>query len=433
MEVRAKQLKKLIPVVIVILLLLVVAALVFQKPKADKRRANNGPVINVEVFDIQSSSLTPKVLSYGLVEPRTRTTLVSQVDGRIVSLSERFRDGGFFQQGEPLLQIDPTDYEIELEIAQSNLAQAEQGLAEEIAQVEQAKADWSRLGNSESVSSLVLREPQLRAARASVNSAKALLKQAKINLERTSVEAPYSGRVLSTNVDLGQVVSNNAELGEIYATDAVEVRLPVKNEDLPLLSLPEYYRHQEQVPQNLPIVSIRSDLAKEEVWQGLIVRTAGSIDDSSRQLNVVARIDDPFGRKAQGRFPLKIGQYVTAEIDGTNIDSAIIIPNKAIYQGSYVYLYDEGAVHRPPIEIGWQNGEVAIISKGVNHGDKLVVSPLGQVTSGTLVKVIQSNDIATEDTTENTVTEDTAEGATNSGQIGGTNQDHLDKTQGASL
>jgi len=388
MEVRATWLKKVFPVLVVIVLMLIVASLVLLKPKADKRRANSGPVINVEVFDIEPSSLTPKVLSYGLVEPRTRTTLVSQVGGRIMTLSERFRDGGFFQQGESLLQIDPTDYEIELEIAESSLAQAEQGLAEEIAQVEQAKADWNRLGNSESVSSLVLREPQLRAARAGVNSAKALLKQAKINLERTSVKAPYSGRVLSTNVDLGQVVSNNTELGEIYATDAVEIRLPVKNEDLPLLSLPEYYRDQEQTPQNFPAVSIRSELAKEEVWQGLIVRTAGSIDDNSRQLNVVAQIDDPFGRKAQGRFPLKIGQYVTAEIDGINIDAAIVIPNKAVYQGSYVYLYREGAVHRTPIQISWQNGDQAVISEGVKHGDRLVVSPLGQVTSGTLVKLI---------------------------------------------
>ena len=400
MEIKATKFKKLFPLMIIALVSLAVIAMVFLKPKADKRRPNTGPVISVEIFNIQQSNITPQVLSYGLVEPHTRTTLVSQVGGQIINISEKFRDGGFFVEGETLLQIDPTDYKINVEIAQASLATAEQGLAEELAQVEQAKADWNRLGDPESVSALVLREPQLKAASASVNSAKALLKQAELNLQRTSITAPYSGRVLSTNVDLGQVVANNAGLGEIYATDAVEVRLPVKNEDLPLLNLPEYYRHQDQTPQSLPTVNIRSDLTREEIWQGQIVRTAGSIDDSTRQLYVVARIDDPFGRKAEGRFPLKIGQYVTAQIDGINLDSAISIPNKAIYQGSYVYLYRDKAVHRSPIKISWQNEEIAVISEGINPGDQLVISPLGQVTSGTLVKV--TNETAVGGNTANT-------------------------------
>ena len=396
MQFTAEQLKKRLPMVIVGVVLMVVAILLLSKPKADKRSANVGSKISVEAINIQSSRITPKVLSYGLVEPRTRSKLVAQVSGRVERVSERFRDGGFFQQGELLLQIDSTDYEIAVDISQASLAEAEQGLAEEITLAEQAKADWSRLENKSSASPLVLREPQLKTAEANVRSAQALLKQAKINLERTSIRAPYDGRVLSTSVDLGQVASNNTVLGEIYATDAIEVRLPIKNNDLQFLDLPEDYRHQDGTPENLPTVKIRSDLSKVEVWEGTVIRTAGSIDDSSRQLYVVARIDDPFGQKAEGRFQLKIGQYVTAEIDGITLDSAISIPNKAIYQGSYVYLLREGAVYRTPIEIGWQNGEMAIISRGVGSGDQLVVSPLGQVYSGTLVKLTPNSVKTTE-------------------------------------
>ena len=263
-------------------------------------------------------------------------------------------------------------------------------MAEELALVEQAKADWERLGDNGKPNSLVLRQPQLRAAEASVSSAKALLKQAKVNLERTSVLAPYDGRVLSKNVDLGQVATNNTVLGDIYATDVVEVRLPIKNNDLPLLKLPEDYRHQDTSSKNLPSVRIRSELAKEEVWLGSIVRTAGSIDNTNRQLNVVARIDDPFGEKAEGRFPLKIGQYVTAEVDGVSLESVLSIPDKAIYQGSYVYVYREGAVYRRPVEISWQNAGVAIIDQGLAEGDQVVVSPLGQISSGTAVALSQS-------------------------------------------
>ena len=389
MQVQKEKFKILLPVLIVGLACVVMAALILSKPKADKRRGNTNSKISVEAVEVLRSSITPKILSYGLVEPRTRTTLVAQVSGRIESVSEQFSDGGFFRKGEILLQIDATDSQIELDIAQASLAEAEQGLAEELALVEQAKADWERLGDGGAPNALVLRAPQLKAAEASVSSAKALLKQAKVNLERTSVVAPYDGRVLSKNVDLGQVTTNNTVLGNIYATDVIEVRLPIKNNDLPLLKLPEDYSHQDESSKNLPAVSIRSELAKEETWLGSIVRTAGSIDNNSRQLNVVARIDDPFGEKAEGRFPLKIGQYVTAEIDGVSLESVLSIPNKAIYQGSYVYIYKEGAVYRTPIEISWQNSGVAIVSQGLSEGDQVVVSPLGQVSSGTAVELTQ--------------------------------------------
>ena len=383
--------KKILPIIIIAVVLIAIAVLMNSKPTAKKRGTKSASFISVEVLDIALSNIKPKVLSYGLVEPRTRTSLVAQVSGRVESVSEQFKDGGFFRKGDVLLQIDATDYEIAVDIAKGELAQTEQVLAEELARVEQAKIDWKRLDNSGNPNPLALREPQLRAARANVMSSKARLRQAEINLARASIRAPYDGRVLSNNIGLGQVAANNAVLGEIYATDAIEVRLPIKNQDLSLLKLPESYRNQDSPLTAPPGVKISSDLTGKEVWQGSIIRTAGSIDNSSRQLNVVARIDDPFGEKAQGRFPLKIGQYVTAEIDALTLESVISIPNKAIYQGSYVYLYKEDAVYRTPVEIGWQNGEVAIILEGINSGDQLVVSPLGQITSGTPVKIIQSS------------------------------------------
>lgn len=387
MHVRVNLPKVILPLVIFGIVVAVIIVLLLSKPKAEMRSENVEPKIDVEVIAVKQSTITPKILSYGLVEPRTQTRLVSQVNGRIESISEKFRDGGFFREGETLLQIEATDYEIEVDIAKATLAEAEQVLAEEIARSEQARVDWERLGSQAAARPLVLREPYMKAAEARVNSAKALLRQAELNLSRTSIQAPYDGRVLSTSVALGRVVPNNMELGEIYATDAVEVRLPIKNNDLPLLDLPEDYLYQQRSAKSLPGVQIHSDLAQKEIWQGTIIRTAGSIDSNSRQLYVVARIDDPFGEKAVNRFPLKIGQYVTAEIDAINLESAISVPNKAIYQGSYVYLHREGSVYRTPIEISWQNGDVAIISSGISHGDQLVVSPLGQVVSGTLVNV----------------------------------------------
>ena len=83
---------------------------------------------------------------------------------------------------------------------------------------------------------------------------------------------------------------------------------------------------------------------------------------------------------------MKIGQYVTAQIEGRTLPNAIVIPNSAIYQGSYVYLFDQGLLQRTEIEVAWQNSRESLINMGLKPGNQLVLTPLGQVSSGTPVK-----------------------------------------------
>ena len=377
--------RAILPVAILAAVAVVIVILFLSKPEPKKRGPSRSSGLSVDVIEVKPQSFQPQILSYGIVQARTRSKLVAQVSGRVEYMSERFRDGGFFKKNDLLLKLESTDYEIALHVAEASLAEAEKQLQEEIAEAEQAEANWKILGKQSAASALTLREPQLKAARANVKSQQALFKQAQVNLARTEIRAPFDGRVLTTDVDLGQVASNNSVLGEIYATDAIEIKLPVKNTELSLLNLPETYAHSSEGfnTDKLPIVKIHSNLAGKEVWLGRIIRTSGSIDDTSRQLNVIARIDNPFGEKAEGRFPLKIGQYVTAEISGRSQENIILVPNEAIYQGSYVYIYQSNAVYRRDIKIGWQNSEIAVVADGVNFGDAVVVSPLGQVASGT--------------------------------------------------
>lgn len=363
----------------------ILASLWFFRPQAERRFTPPVTRINVEVKPLALENVTAKIRSYGVVEPRVKSRVVAQVNGRVVFMAEEFRDGGFFKRGEKLLGLDKADYEIELDIAKANLVEAQVALQEQIVLADQAKEDWQRLGNEGDPPPLVLREPQVNAARAGVASAKASLRRAELNLSRCDIVAPFDGRVLSNSADLGQVVGNNSVLAEIYATDAIEIRLPVKNTELGLLQLPE--TNGELPVHKLPDVEIVSELAGRDVWQGKIVRTSGSIDETSRQLYVVARIDDPFGEQNQGRFPLKIGQYVTATIRGREIEDVLVVPNRSIYQGSYVYALQDEAVYRREIDIFWQNEKFALVNSGLKAGEVLVLTPLGQVSSGTLVRV----------------------------------------------
>ena len=379
--------KKILTFVLIAIFALAVFAFYATKPNATREFARPETHILVDIMKLKTQSFTPTIKSYGRVEPLIQSQLIAQVGGRVIEVSDAFRDGGFFIRSDVLMRIDPADYEIEVAIAQSTLADAKQLLQEQIALADQAKLDWDRAGGKGKALPLTLREPQLVAAKAKVTSAEAGVKKAMLNLERTSITAPFDGRVLSKSVDLGQVVAQGSQLGEIYATNAIEVRLPIKNGDLQFMSLPESYRTEAPPNQPLPDVTLVSELVKTEQWPGKIVRTSSAIDENSRQLYVVAQITDPFGEQAKNRFPLKIGQYITANITGNTINEALIIPVSTIYQGSYVYVYRDGAVFRQPIRVAWQDNTSALVEEGLKAGDQIVLSPLGQINSGTKVSI----------------------------------------------
>lgn len=380
--------KKLMPLAIFGGLLLIAIIIRLNPPESEQRQPFSGPMMTVETRVVAETDYPIMLESYGTVQPRTRSILVAQVGGQIVSVNENVRDGGFFEEGDVLANIDPRDYEADVRIAEATLMDARQALAEAEARTNQAREDWARLGNTGQAPDLVLRIPQLEAAKAKVISAESALKKANLDLERTRIVAPFAGRILRKFVDVGQVVSPNTQLAEIYATDYVEIRLPLRNRDLPFIDLPESYRFADVTRASQGRVEIRSDLGGEESWDAVLVRTEGAIDETARQLHVIAQIDDPFGRDNEDQTPIKIGQYVTARLEGKTVPAALVIPNNTIYQGSYVYIVEDGVLRRRDIEIAWQNDLEAIIGAGLQPGDNLVMTPLGQVTSGIRVSVV---------------------------------------------
>jgi len=379
--------KIIVPAAIIIATIFSVMFIKGNPPKASRFSAPPKAKINVAVKPLQLIDYPVEIDSFGTVKPRTQSMLVAQVSGLIIDINEQFREGGFFEKGDVLLQLDDRDLKAEVKSAQANLLNAEQNLLEEQARGRQALTDWQRLGNESEPSILVLRKPQLAAAQAQVLSAQAQLERAQLNLERTKIKAPYAGRVLNRSVDLGQVVSNNMQLATIYATDSVEIRLPIKNKDLPFINLPEQYRDGAK-NQRGSAVNFTSDLIGEQQWQGQLIRTEGAIDESAQQLYVVAKINDPYKSTSDNQYPVKIGQYVKAKINGKVASQVLVIPNSAIYQGSYVYVVENGTLQRKNIALAWQNALQGIVSKGLEAGSQLVLTPLGQVSSGTPVQIM---------------------------------------------
>jgi len=397
--------KKYIKTLAVIIVTVVLVKIIMGNPPHSNRgKPAKAAVMSVQVQTLAAQDFQVKLDSFGIVKPRTQSVLVAQVSGQITAISDNFRDGEFFQKGDVLVTLDDRDYQAELKIAKAGVLNAEQALLEEQAKAAQANEDWQRLGNGEQANDLVLRKPQLAAAQAQLWSAQAKYEKADLAFERTKIIAPYSGRILKKHVDVGQVVSTNSKLADIFATDKVEIRLPIHNSDLAFIDLPEQYSDQSERTNNLNEVSFTSDLIRGQKWQGQLIRTEGSIDDNAQQLYVVAQIDNPFKRSVAGskqksqqqsaqqplqqKMTIKIGQYLKAKISGKLLSQAMIIPNTSIYQGSYVYIVVDGLLQRRAVTIAWQNDITALISSGLDFGQQLVLTSLGQVSSGTAVSIV---------------------------------------------
>lgn len=357
-------------------------------PEAERRSPKVSTPI-VDVIEVVPQSYTVKLASRGTVSPRTESTLIPQIAGRVLSISENFRAGGFFEKGEKLLHIDPVDYELALTMAKAERAKMRLGLSEQKAQAKQAESDWKKLGMSGRPDALVMRKPQLANARASMASAEARVKRAEVDLERTRIFSPYAGRVMEQHVDIGQFVSQGSVLAKIFATDYVEVRLPLTDRQLAFIDLPENYRG-ETIKQAGPKVNLLADLGgKKYSWQGHIVRTDGSIDTRSRQLFVIAQVDDPYLRDDSGRPPLKIGQFVRAQIIGQELKDVYVIPRSVLVGTDNVLIADQDKkIQQRKLEIIWQDAENIVIRSGLNRGDRIISTAMPYATEGATIRLI---------------------------------------------
>lgn len=383
--------KQLVTAAITLVIAIVIAIVIMNNgPKPKLKPPQAAPILNVEAQQLSPIKYQFELSSFGTVQPRTQTLLVSQVSGVITNVNHTFKDGGFFSRDEVLIEIDDRDYQAAAKVAKAELLQAELALEEEKARAKQAQIDWSRLGDGNPAPALVLREPQLAAAEAKRFSAQANYEKAQLDLERTKIRAPFDGRVKNTQVDLGQYINNNSALAEVFATDVVEIRLPLKNSELPLIDLPENYRNHKLTAEELPEVTIISDLGVHNEWQGKIVRTEAAIDETSHQLYVIAQIQDPFAVQQLNKTPLKIGQYVTAKIQGKTLEQALVVPTSSVYQGTYVYIAEQQQLQRRNISIAFQTSDDTVIKQGVNADDWVITSPMGQVSSGTKVSLINN-------------------------------------------
>jgi len=395
-------LKKIPPAVLIGVPGIIVIALIFTQkptPSLDFKEDTETPLVQVAVKTAQPETASLSVTTQGTVTPKREIDLVAQVSGQVQSVEQSFVNGGFFKTGQLLIQIEDRDYRATYLSAKARKAEAEQRLAEERGQARRAKSEWRDLGNREA-NQLFLRKPQLAAAEASLDSAIAELAGAELNLERTQIRVPFDGRVRTTHVNLGQYVSPGTRIATVYDTSVAEIRLPLSDRQAALVELPLGYAAASE--DEAPSVTIKGIIAGQaRQWQGYIRRTDASVDLNSRMYFAVAEVDNPFslstpasGSTAQDNtntndYPLVVGLFVEAEIEGKVLNNVIGLPRESVFKRDKIYILDEdNQVEQKQVNVLHKTKSKVWISADMPSETMIVIEKHGLLAPGTKVEPI---------------------------------------------
>ena len=340
---------------------------------------------SVKVIDAKVGKHTFQIQSQGTALPRTTIRLISEVSGKIISVSNKFNTGKVFQKNDVLLTIDPRDYELAVAQAQLKVAQANLRLQMEEKEATVSRREWKLLNNGEPTG-LQAREPQLAEARAALSAAKASEEAAQRNLERCKIRAPFDGMVAKANVRSGQFVSLAVQLGEIFSTDVAEIRLPLSASDLRFIDLPD---PGEPLELNKgPKVTLTSQSGEDAIeWTGSIVRSEQNVDPVNRMIYVVAKVDDPYLlAKSKGNL-LRRGTFLKAIIHGRTEKGIISLPRTALRGKDQVWIANDGKLTYRKVTTAYLDKNLAIISQGIESEEKVIVSLLAGVIDGMGVNI----------------------------------------------
>jgi RND family efflux transporter MFP subunit len=325
-----------------------------------------------------------KIRSEGTVTPKTQTNVIPEIKGRVTWISPNLVVGGYFQAGDLLVTIDAADYEARTGLAQAQLLRAE-------AELEHKRFELQRLqtlikDNLVSQSNLENAARAHKIAKANVIESKINLAQAERDLSRTKITAPFEGMVRSESIDIGQFVQQGAPIASIYASDAVEVRLPIVNAQLAYLD-PANLQRGELDPATAPMIRLTARYAGTSfVWRGQLARTEGEIDAQSRMITAVARVRQD--NQSPDVPPLQVGAFVAAEIEGQYLDDIVRLPRAALRPNSQVLIIDgDNRLRFRAVNVLRLENDFVLIDSGLESGEVVNLSPIQTVVDGMRVSL----------------------------------------------
>lgn len=373
------------------LILLMAASIItvihLTEPKAQRTSASKRTAMLVEVTQGERGTFRPEIQVMGTVRPEKEIVLSPRVGGEIVSVSQSFTPGGFVEEGELLLQIDPSDYEVTLLQRKSELLQASADLELELGRQDLALKDYKELEGtiSSEYKSLVLRAPQLDTARSRVEAAEAAVRRAELDLERTRIRAPFAAHIINREANIGSQVSPGEALGKLVGIKHywVEAAVPVSN--LRWIDFSE----DQGPPGSGVLIRNRAAWPEGTFREGSVHRLIGELEGQTRLARVLLTVADPLSHepRSAGLPPLMIGSFVEARIAGKPIRDVVRIDREYVRQDDTIWVDENGVLRIRELKIAFRDDEFAYVRSGLSATDKVITTNLATVFDGAALRL----------------------------------------------
>ena len=325
----------------------------------------------------------------GTVRPRAEIDVAAQINGKVAWVNPAFQGGGRVREGQVLFRIDDADYQNRVQQAHANVAAQQVALlqAGEDARIAREEYELFRKrqpnATSEKANPLTLREPQLAAARAALARDSATLADAELALSRTEVLAPFTGIVRNESVDPGQFVAAGQGVGRLYASDAVEVVVPLSDADAALI--PDLWRLAAGDGNRRVRATVSAEYGgQDHEREGYVDRAEAALDEQTRTIHVVVRVPRPFSGEGP---PLLVGQFVEVRIDGVAPERYFTVPRAALRTGNEVWaLRGNNLVTIVPVKVLQRSDDVVYVTGALEADQAVVVSGIQIATEGMVVR-----------------------------------------------
>jgi RND family efflux transporter MFP subunit len=402
--------------------ILIAAVIIKLKPETVTRPPEE-TVLVADVITATPENRQVTIRTHGVARPVRVVSLASEVAGRVIELPSRVEVGDRVIKGEVLLKTDPADYAAAEKEAEAALARLQATLKRldttETTTRSQlkvsrrsrdlAQADVNRLtllqreGNAVSQATVEAAERTLAQAESQVlqleqtlelipsqrteaeserDAAAARLNQARTQLDRTVITAPFTGRIVASMVEENSYLAPGTPVLEIADDRELEIQAPVMASELRqwLPFAPEnpggtWFPPLE--PVDVQIEWTGSDQGYR--WTGTLDRVV-SFDATTRTAMIAIRISGNRLRSEEDTFPLTDGMFCRVSIPGKTLQQVIALPREAVSFDNKAYLSDNGRLRTVDVEVAWSTKEHVYISAGIQEGDRVVgtrlVAPL---------------------------------------------------------
>jgi RND family efflux transporter MFP subunit len=390
-------------------------------------------LIRLVTEPVSVDNISLKISDYGTVRPSRQVKIASELKGNIIYVKPGLEEGSLVEKGEVLVKIEDSDYKIALKEAEAEEAQlkAEKSITERTVkdiqrELKELERDYeleqknynrqkvlfdkkvstqSDLENAEQAlaqkrksciiaeASLAQAELQIQSISAKIEKAEASRQQAELNIKRSNIKAPFSGRIEAIPVEENEYINAGEDLFEIADDGSLEIPISLDAFDIAKL-LPlkpdkdKDYRHWFKNPEKVPVIIEWTGMPDACRWTGKIIRIE-KFNSETRTLTLIV-VPEKCISKAKEPFPLVSGMFCKVTFTGKGLPGLVRIPWVALQLDNNIFVVDEnGIINERDVEIYSCYGDQVIVSSGLKDGDKIVAQKVPRgIINGMKIKPV---------------------------------------------